>query len=210
MRVVRGLACAGPGSGGAGCGRRLRRPADKPFCLAIDTDDTRCSVPRRNRRGGDRSSRPGCERAFVSHRSSLDIAGGDDGSTGEWCDSPGGSASSFGNGEEPAGPQLRQAPTSFSVPGFYGHGTQQFTVGEGRLARPRFRFTGNISIGYDDNVFQTPTHPASTPEQKVNVLVSSGTPATTATQVVPSGDPNVPDSVQTVTIPGDAGQNLKP
>lgn len=96
---------------------------------------------------------------------------------------------------------MQQAPTSFTVPGFYGRGTQNFTVGEGRLARPRFRFSGNISVGYDDNVFQTPTHGVSTPTQKVQVQETAGSAAGSVQVLVPSGDPNVPDSVQTVQIP---------
>jgi len=96
---------------------------------------------------------------------------------------------------------LQQAPATFSVPGFYGRGTQSFTVGEGRLARPRFRFSGNISLGYDDNVFQTPTHGGSIPTQKVQVQETAGSPAGSVQVLVPSGDPNVPDSVQTVQIP---------
>ena len=113
----------------------------------------------------------------------------------------GGSASAFGSPEKPGASQLQQAPASFTVPGFYGRGTQNFTVGEGRLARPRFRFSGNISVGYDDNVFQTPTHGGSVPTQKVQVQETAGSPAGSVQVLVPSGDPNVPDSVQTVQIP---------
>lgn len=74
-------------------------------------------------------------------------------------------------------------------------------MGEGRLARPKFRFTGNIAVGYDDNVFQTPTHGPSSPAQKVQVLETPGSPAQSAQVLVPSGDPNVPDAVTNVTIP---------
>ncbi|MEP6672966.1 MAG: hypothetical protein ABJF10_27635, partial [Chthoniobacter sp.] len=112
----------------------------------------------------------------------------------------GGSASAFGATEKP-GPQLQQAPASFAVPGFYGRGTQTYTVGEGRLARPRFRFSGNVSLGYDDNVFQTPTHGQSVPDEKVQVQQTAGSPAGSVEVSVPSGDPNIPDSVQTVQIP---------
>lgn len=117
----------------------------------------------------------------------------------------GGSASAFGNTESPGtGAQLQQAPASFSVPGFYGRGAQTFTVGEGRLARPKFRFSGNIAVGYDDNVFTTPTHGVSVPTQKVEVLQTPGTPAGSVQVLVPSGDPNVPATVQTVQIPATA------
>ena len=113
----------------------------------------------------------------------------------------GGSASAFGSTEKPAASQLQQAPATFTVPGFYGRGTQTFTVGEGRLARPRFRFSGNMSVGYDDNVFQTPTHGPSSPAQKVEVLETPGTAAANVQVLVPSGDPNVPDTIETVRIP---------
>lgn len=113
----------------------------------------------------------------------------------------GGSASAFGSTEKPGASQLQQAPATFSVPGFYGRGPQNYVVGEGRLARPRFRFSGNISVGYDDNVFQTPTHGLSVPTQKVQVLETPGSPAGTVQVLVPSGDPNVPDAVQNVQVP---------
>jgi len=117
-------------------------------------------------------------------------------------DNPAGTgASAFGSPEKPGASQLQQAPATFAVPGFYGRGTHTFTVGEGRLARPRFRFSGNISVGYDDNVFQTPTHGPSSPAQKVEVLETPGSPAANVQVLVPSGDPNVPDSIETVRIP---------
>ncbi len=86
----------------------------------------------------------------------------------------------------------RTPPATFTVPGFYGRGAQQYVVGEGRLARPRFRFHSNLSTGYDDNVFQTPTHGQSVPEQIVPILVSPAIPAHTELVTVPSGDPLVP------------------
>lgn len=115
---------------------------------------------------------------------------------------PEGAASAFGEEGTQAALPPRTAPATFSVPGLYGQGPQQFVAGEGRLARPRFRFTGNVAVGYDDNVFQTPTNPPSVPDQKVQVLVSPGTPDTTETVVVPSGDPLVPNGTRTVTVPG--------
>lgn len=115
---------------------------------------------------------------------------------------PEGAASSFGAGQTDAPAQLRQAPTSFSVPGIYGRGPQQFTVGEGRLARPRFRTTINVSEGYDDNVFQTPTNPLSVPDQEVKVLVQPATPSSLQQVTIPSGDPLVPDEARVVEVPG--------
>jgi hypothetical protein len=108
-------------------------------------------------------------------------------------------ASAFGN---QGGPQLHEAPPSFTVPGFYGRGPEQFTVGIGRLARPRFRVSASVSQGYDDNIFQTPTHGFSTPAETIPVEVAPPIPATTKFVVVPSGDPNVPNSVQPVVVPG--------
>lgn len=115
---------------------------------------------------------------------------------------PEGAASSFGTGQTDAPAQLRQAPTSFSVPGLYGQGPQQYTVGEGRLARPRFRTTLNISEGYDDNVFQTPTDAPGVPDQEVRVLVQPATPSSLQQVTIPSGDPLVPDEARVVEVPG--------
>ncbi|MEQ1841566.1 MAG: outer membrane beta-barrel protein, partial [Verrucomicrobiales bacterium] len=38
----------------------------------------------------------------------------------------------------------------------YGQGQQFLNPGEGRLARPRFRYGLSVANGYDDNTFQTP------------------------------------------------------
>ena len=113
---------------------------------------------------------------------------------------PGGAASSFGGGSGYT-PTTRTAPASFVVPGLYGRGAQQFTAGEGRLARPRFSFSGSLSLGYDDNVLQTPTNPAIVRGQKQQVLISLGSPETSREVIVPSGDPAVPDTVVIVTDP---------
>lgn len=95
----------------------------------------------------------------------------------------------------------RTPPTTFTVPGFYGRGAQQYEVGAGRLARPHFRFHSNLSTGYDDNVFQTPTHGPSTPTQIVPILVSPAVPAHTELVTVPSGDPLVPDEQVETPVP---------
>lgn len=50
-----------------------------------------------------------------------------------------------------------QTAPAYSLPGFFGQGGQTFVAGEGRLARPRFEATASISMGYDDNIFQTPS-----------------------------------------------------
>jgi hypothetical protein len=114
-----------------------------------------------------------------------------------------GAASNFGTEQTGAG-VTRTPPATFTVPGLYGRNPQQFVVGEGRLARPRFRFNGKISTGYDDNVFQTPTHPQTQRPQKIPILVTPGNTETTALVTVPSGDPLVPDSEELVQIPAQA------
>ncbi len=114
---------------------------------------------------------------------------------------PAGAASSFGAEPTGAEAQTRAAPTTFSLPGLYGRGPQEFTVGQGALARPRFRVTANVSVGFDDNVFQTPTNPTKVPDQEVQILVTPATPATTRVETVPSGDPLVPDTVRVVPVP---------
>jgi hypothetical protein len=114
-----------------------------------------------------------------------------------------GSSSQFGNTDgQGGGASLHQAPPSFSVPGFYGHGAQDFTVGEGRLARPHFRISASTSEGYDDNVFQTPTHGFNTPAETLRVEVAPAIPASTREELIPSGDPNVAPSVEPVPVAG--------
>ena len=103
-----------------------------------------------------------------------------------------GAASSFGtpvdgtgglgatSGGEPAGgtstsneglgfgsPKVPDSAPSFTLPGFYGSSATTYTAGSGRLARPRFRYSVNMAVGYDDNVLQTPTSPG--PAQQVLV-----------------------------------------
>ncbi len=124
--------------------------------------------------------------------------------TGTGTEQPGaapGASSSFGN-EQPGTGTNRPPPATFTVPGFYGRGSQQYVVGEGRLARPHFRFHTNVSTGYDDNVFQTPTHGPSQPEQKVQVLVTPEVPAHQELVTVPSGDALVPDEQVLTEVPG--------
>lgn len=112
-----------------------------------------------------------------------------------------GAASTFGTEQQGGAGASRTPPTSFSIPGAYGRSGRTFVVGEGRLARPKFRYHGNVSMGYDDNVFQTPTHGQSQRPQKIDVLETPGTPEQTVFVEVPSGDPLVPASIEQVTIP---------
>lgn len=72
-------------------------------------------------------------------------------------------------------PKAPEKAPSFTLPGFYGSSATTYTAGQGRLARPRFRYNANLSVGYDDNVLQSPTAPG--PEQIV--LIEPGTPDTT-------------------------------
>ena len=103
-----------------------------------------------------------------------------------------GAASTFGEG--PAKKPADEAAT-YNIPGGYGKPAQQFTAGEGRLARPKFRYTGSVSFGYDDNVFQTPTN-SGTPDQVVRAQVSPAIAARTEVGIGPNGE------VVTVVIPG--------
>ena len=105
-----------------------------------------------------------------------------------------GAASTFGD-ERSATKKPGEGEPTFTIPGGYGRAAQQFTAGEGRLARPRFRYTGSVSFGYDDNVFQTPNR-GGTPDTEVTVLASPGTAARTEVGIGPNGE------TQTVTIPG--------
>jgi len=71
-------------------------------------------------------------------------------------------------------PKAPESAPSFTLPGFYGSSATTYTAGQGRLARPRFRYTANLAVGYDDNALQSPTTPL--PEQVI--LVDPGTPDT--------------------------------
>ena len=89
--------------------------------------------------------------ASSSFGSGVFSSGGSTGAT------PSGSRSFslFGSGEGAAAPTPRtQAAAQYTLPGFYGQGSQTFTAGEGLLARPRFESTVSLSTGYDDNYNQ--------------------------------------------------------
>lgn len=116
--------------------------------------------------------------------------------TGPGSNAPG-AASAFGEGEQNPKPPTGTEPT-YTIPGAYGRAGQQFTAGEGRLARPRFRYTGTISFGYDDNVFQAPNNSAGSPDVVIEVLDQPGTPARVEAGIGPNGE------TTTVTIPGTA------
>ena len=92
------------------------------------------------------------------------------------ADGASGQSSAFGPGDSTATKQ--DAPPSFTLPGFFGGGPSSYTGGQGRLARPRFRYKVTVSQGYDDNVLQTPDDPQRFPDQFV--LVDPGTPDSVA------------------------------
>ena len=85
-----------------------------------------------------------------------------------------GEASAFGPGT--GATTTNTPPPSYTLPGFFGGPGTTFTGGQGRLARPRFRFRVTTSQGYDDNVLQSPDDPQRFPDQRV--LVDPGTPDT--------------------------------
>jgi hypothetical protein len=45
---------------------------------------------------------------------------------------------------------------SFVISNFYGGAPHQITTGKGEFAGPTFRLGASLSLGYDDNVYQTP------------------------------------------------------
>ena len=107
----------------------------------------------------------------------------------------------------------QSAPVTYTIPGTYGQPPIRLTAGEGRLARPLFRFTGSAGVGYDDNVLQTPTRsPSTSTEQIVKEVVAPATGAhTTVVQVQQADGTIVPETVEVpaspattvgVTVPG--------
>ncbi len=112
-----------------------------------------------------------------------------------------GAASTFGD-EQTGKKKPADAEATFTIPGGYGKPAQQFTAGEGRLARPKFRYTGSLQFGYDDNIFQAPTNSA-TQDIVVTVPESAAIPTRTEVGIGPNGE------VQTVTIPGTAAKTRK-
>ncbi len=118
--------------------------------------------------------------------------------------------SGFGTAKTPPA-----APPSFTLPGFYGASATTLTAGEGRLARPRFRYNVSLSFGYDDNTQQTPTTTTGTPDIFQEVLVDPGTPPMlrqvpvfSTTRIFIPGGGTAPVTVQTGTrlelVPGTA------
>ncbi|MCE9611059.1 MAG: outer membrane beta-barrel protein [Chthoniobacter sp.] len=108
-------------------------------------------------------------------------------------------------------PPTGTEPT-YTIPGAYGKPSQQFTAGEGRLARPRFRYTGTVSFGYDDNVFQAPSNNEGSPDVVVQVLDRPATSAREEVGIGPNGEtttvtiPGTAATTRKIVIPGSAGQ----
>jgi Putative beta-barrel porin 2 len=96
--------------------------------------------PPSNTSGTGASSSFGTSGSGSSGGSIFDIFGGGTGTT---------------NGT--TAPAAESAPPSFTLPGFYGQGSTTYFGGTGRLARPNFEYGISFSIGYDDNIFQTPS-----------------------------------------------------
>ncbi len=80
------------------------------------------------------------------------------------------------NGSPGAGGGAQEAAPSYSLPGLYGQGTQTFVPGQGRLARPHFETNISLAIGYDDNIYLTPTNGSSFIAAINPVLVDPGSP----------------------------------
>ena len=118
------------------------------------------------------------------------------------------------------GPTTPSEPaTTFEVPSVIpGRPAETLSPGFGRLAKPRFRFTGSVSVGFDDNVFGSPTNGLSIPDRKVEVLVTPAIPARIvfvqdplSTRLTPPFPPptfrpvvipEVPAVTQEIVIPG--------
>ena len=114
----------------------------------------------------------------------------------------GGGEPATGSGLPPSGlgfgaPKAPESAPSFTLPGFYGSAATSYTAGAGRLARPRFRYSASLAIGYDDNVLQTPDKRG--PDQFL--FVDPGTPDhvepvfETRTRI---GQGGIPEQVQVV------------
>jgi hypothetical protein len=124
---------------------------------------------------------------------------------------PTGAASSFG-GAGPNGIQSQTAPITYTIPGTYGQPPIRLTAGEGRLARPLYRFTATLGVGYDDNILQTPTRSPSVPATAIKEVIAPASPAHTSVVPVTQADgttvqeevelPAAPATTVSVPVPG--------
>ncbi len=85
--------------------------------------------------------------------------------------------------------RTEESPTSFSISTGYGRAPEVFVSGEGRLARPRFQTRVSGSIGFDDNIFQTPTNAKATPDTVIRQQISEATPDQVVLVPVPDDRP---------------------
>jgi Putative beta-barrel porin 2 len=113
-----------------------------------------------------------------------------------------GAASSFG-GAGPNGIQTQSAPVTYTIPGTYGSPPVTLTAGQGRLARPLFRFTGTVGFGYDDNVLETPTRAEGVPSRVISEQVVPNSPAHTQQVQVQQANGNL--VTETVEVPAGPG-----
>jgi Putative beta-barrel porin 2 len=123
-----------------------------------------------------------------------------------------GAASSFGGPGANGMQGQAAAPITYTIPGTYGQPPIRLTAGEGRLARPLYRFTASLGVGYDDNVLQTPTRTPSVPATVVKELIAPASPPHTSVVEVTQADgttvqevvelPAVPATTVSIPVPG--------
>jgi hypothetical protein len=100
----------------------------------------------------------------------------------------------------------KEPPPTFTIPGLYGAAPTTLVGGQGRLARPTFRYNGSVTFGLDDNVFATPFNAETVPAVTQEVVVTPAVPdRQVIVRVFPSGRPKFfgerPIDVP-ITIPG--------
>ena len=184
-----GSTTSGTDSSGTGSKPSGTKPGDKSTDKAPDSAPG-TEPPDPTTPGGAPPKTGGTSDPFIPTKSKTDKPGGTNepgasssfGTTGEKPagepdtteGGPTGPSSAFGPGDTTA--TQKAAPPSFTLPGFFGGGSTTYTGGQGRLARPRFRFKVTVSQGFDDNPLQSPDNPQEIPDQQV--LVDPGTPDT--------------------------------
>ena len=97
--------------------------------------------------------------------------------TGTGSGAPAGSTSAADTATTGSVKPLDSGPTTFSISTGYGKAPEVYVSGEGRLTRPRFQTRLSASIGFDDNLFQTPTKAEGTPDRVIRQQVTAGTQA---------------------------------
>ena len=140
---------------------------------------TPTTPPKPTEKPGSTTTGPGESSSFGTPRESQIPTLERSGATPKPADATGetgttGESSAFGPDTTASKPKV--APPSYTLPGFFGGGSTTYTGGQGRLARPRFRYTVTTSQGFDDNVLQTPDEEQRFPDQVV--LIDPGAPET--------------------------------